>query len=64
MVNRFDYEQEGELQFGDSQCSLCMYYNDNERDICKMFSTGKTMEILEDKKLCPHIKFQNEIILE
>lgn len=63
-MSKFIYEKEGELQLGDSQCSFCMHNNEDQKNICVKFPTGKPQEIVNDQKLCPHLKSKGEVDLD
>lgn len=56
-MNRFEYE-EGDLEFDDSQCSLCIYYNQSEKK-CRLFGNIPP-EIISDEVTCDKFEYKDE----
>jgi hypothetical protein len=57
-MNRFEYEY-GDLEFGDSQCSLCVYFNINNRT-CELIG-NISPKILSDEITCNKFEYEEDL---
>lgn len=53
-MDKFCYSA-GELEFGATQCDLCIFQLDGSDETCQKFER-KPKEILLDEKKCPYIR--------
>jgi len=56
---KFTYN-EGDLIIADTQCDLCKYNNNENKNVCIKFQNGKPEEILSDDTLCPYLTSDEE----
>lgn len=57
-MDRFEYE-EGDLEFGDSQCSLCIHFNIVEMT-CDLIG-NISPEILSDEITCNKFEYEENL---
>lgn len=57
-MERFEYE-EGDLEFGDSQCSLCIHFNFGDMT-CELLGNISS-EILSDEVTCNKFEYEDDL---